>query len=189
MNRVLLIGSPGAGKSTLSRRLGEKLGIEVIHLDSLYWHAGWVETPREEWSAVVADVVHTRSSWIIDGHYNSTLETRLAVADTVIFLDVPRFVCLWRVLKRWAQYRGRTRPDMPEGCEEKIDWEFVHYVWDFARKVPKIYETLNRYRDDYNFNLVVLKNHLEVEAFVASLNQTGQTVHMQQRNAARNRNA
>lgn len=133
-----MIGSGGAGKSTFSRRLGELLGVEVIHLDMLYWHSGWVETPKDVWAEKVAELVR-RDSWIMDGNYSGTFDLRLKACDTVIFLDMPRLLCLWRVLKRLLIYRGRSRPDMAGGCREKLSREFLLWVWNYPRRTrPKI---------------------------------------------------
>lgn len=139
--KVAVIGSPGAGKSTLSRHLGARLGLPVIHLDGAYWHPGWVETPRDEWEQTVRALT-LGETWIIDGNYGGTMDIRLAAADTIIYLDFPRRLCAWRVLKRGFQHRGRTRPDMGPGCREKIDWKFVLWVWNYpARSRP---DTLQR---------------------------------------------
>jgi adenylate kinase family enzyme len=132
MRRVLVIGSGGAGKSTFAARLGERTGLPVIHLDALFWRAGWRETPREEWAARVEELI-AADAWIMDGNYGGTMERRLAACDTVVFLDFPRSLCLWRVIKRRAKFRGRSRPDMAEGCEERLTWEFVRWVWDYPR--------------------------------------------------------
>src|ERR1051325_11561095 len=118
MRRVLVIGSGGAGKSTFAARLGERTGLPVVHLDAHYWRAGWRETPREEWDARVDELL-AADEWIIDGNYGGTLARRLAACDTVIFLDLPRTLCLWRVVKRRALFRGRSRPDMAEGWPER----------------------------------------------------------------------
>src|SRR5918992_2213979 len=104
MKRILVIGSGGAGKSTVARRLGQLLDLEVNHLDKFYWKPGWVESPRDEWLETVIELIN-RDSWIIDGNYSGTLELRLQKADTVVFLDMPRRLCLWRIVKRNLQYR------------------------------------------------------------------------------------
>lgn len=133
MRRVAIIGSPGAGKSTFARRLGDITGVEVVHLDRLFWKPGWVETPRQEWVQLQQQLVE-RAAWIIDGNYGATMDTRLQAADTVIFLDFPRRVCLWRAVKRAIKFRGQTRPDMGNGCPEKIDLEFLLYIWRFRKR-------------------------------------------------------
>jgi adenylate kinase family enzyme len=104
MKRVVVIGSGGAGKSTFSRRLHAATGLPLIHLDRLFWRPGWTEMPNEEWRATNEMLVKAEA-WIIDGNYGGTMDVRLAAADTIIFLDLPRLVCLYRVLKRLAAYR------------------------------------------------------------------------------------
>src|SRR6516165_4905489 len=96
MKKVLVIGSGGAGKSIFARHLGTLLNLDVIHRDALYWHPGWVQTPSAEWRQVIAELLR-RDAWIIDGNYSSTLALRLAACDTVIFIDIARLICLWRV--------------------------------------------------------------------------------------------
>lgn len=132
MQRVVILGSGGAGKSTLARRLGDRLGLPVMHLDREHWQPGWVEPTRAEWAARVAElVVHDR--WVIDGNYGGTIDIRLRACDTAILLDLPRWLCLWRVTRRWLKYRGRTRPDMTPGCDERIDWIFGRWIWNYPR--------------------------------------------------------
>lgn len=133
MRRVLVIGSGGAGKSTFARRLAERTGLPLIHLDERYWHEGWVATPNAEWDAVIAELVG-QGSWIMDGNYGRTLPARLAACDTVIFLDVPRLVCLWRLVKRRLGFAGRTRPGVAPGCPERLTWEFAWWIWDYPRR-------------------------------------------------------
>ncbi|MCD5322426.1 MULTISPECIES: DNA topology modulation protein [Pontibacillus] len=144
MKRVIVIGSPGAGKSTFSKRLGRLVNEEVYHLDQLFWLPGWVMRERDEFIALQEEVMN-QASWIIDGNYGGTLGVRLEKADTVIWIDPPRKVCLYRILKRYFLNRNQTRPDMTEGCEEKLDWEFIKYVWNFRRdKRPKLNEQLHK---------------------------------------------
>ena len=147
MKKIAIVGSCGAGKSTLARQLGEILDIEVIHLDSFYWKPGWVKTPKDEWKNTVEDLVK-RETWIIDGNYNSTIDIRLNAADTIIFLDVPRTVCLWRVIKRRFQYAGKSRPDMASGCLERLTWSLIYWIWDYPiRSRPKILQKLGERAD------------------------------------------
>lgn len=138
MERIAIIGPSGAGKSTLARAMGQHLGIPVVHLDAVFWHSGWIGTPRDEWRDIQTRLV-TPTQWIIDGNYGSTLDVRLERADTVVFLDFSRRYTIPRVLRRRIQYQGRTRPDLAPGCPEKIDWEFIQWVWRFpTRERPSI---------------------------------------------------
>lgn len=130
MQRILVIGSPGAGKSTLSHELAARTGLPLFHLDKLFWRPGWVERDRDEGRAELAEVL-AGERWIIDGNYGSSLPLRIARADTVVWLDYPTWLCFGRVFTRWWQYRGRARPDMTEGCPENLNLEFLLYVLNF----------------------------------------------------------
>ena len=166
-----MIGSGGAGKSTFSRRLGERLGLEVIHLDVEHWRPGWVETPKEEWRLKV-EALCRRESWVMDGNFSGTLEPRLAACDTVVFLDLPRAVCVWRVLKRVVTYRKNTRPDMAEGCHEKFDVKFLHWVWTYPERTrPKVLALLEKYREGRK--VIRLRSSAEVERFLKQLEVRG----------------
>jgi adenylate kinase family enzyme len=127
MRRVLVIGPCGSGKSTLARELAPLLRLPLTHMDQLGWQAGWIETEKAELNARLAAVV-AQDEWLIEGNYGSTLAPRLARADTVIYLDFPIRLCLWRLIRRIASNRGRSRPDMPEGCPERFDAAFFWYV-------------------------------------------------------------
>ena len=163
-----MIGSGGSGKSTFARWLGARVGIGVVHLDRAYWRPGWVETPKDEWRRRVAELV-SGDSWVIDGNFGSTLELRIEACDTVIFLDLPRAVCTWRVLKRIVMYRDKGRPDMGEGCPERLDFEFLSWVWNFpSRGRPKVIEVLEKHSHDKR--IIRLRSRAEVEKFLAGLN-------------------
>lgn len=167
MQRIAIIGPSGAGKSTLSRRLGTLLDLPVIHLDALNWKPGWVSEPDTQWRQKVRDAA-SGPKWIIDGNYGGTLDLRLQAADTVIFLDFPRWVCVCRVLWRIVSYHGRTRPDMGEGCPERFDMEFLEWVWNFnATSRPMILRRLEGH--GAGKRIITLRCPRDVEAFVREL--------------------
>jgi len=169
MQRVLVLGCGGAGKSTLAHRLGEITGLPVIHLDAEYWRPGWVETPKEPWRARVRELV-ARERWIMDGNYADTLELRLPAADTIIFLDCARWRCLLRVFRRVAANAGRTRPDMGPGCPEKLDLEFLRWVWSFnAGDRQKVLQALHRHSSGKALH--VLRTPCDARRFVQSLEE------------------
>jgi adenylate kinase family enzyme len=128
MNKIMIIGPPGAGKSTLAHELGEILQIEVIHLDRLFWQNGWKEKPEKKWIQYQFQLVQ-KDAWIMDGSYHGTLDIRLIEADTIIFLDMPRLLCLWRVVKR--HFTAPLRPDLPKQCRDKLDRTYLMKVWSF----------------------------------------------------------
>lgn len=130
--RIAIIGSPGAGKSTLARALAARTGLPLVHLDQLHWRAGWTAPPEPEWQARVRAAAEGER-WIIDGNYGTTLAPRLARAELVLWLDPPTALCLWRVATRIAGQWGRVRADMAPGCPERLDWRFLRYVACFRR--------------------------------------------------------
>lgn len=169
MQRIALIGSGGAGKSTLAMQLSQILGIEVVHLDTLFWQPGWTPTPREEWQAIQEELVR-RTQWIIDGNYSATMETRLAAADTVIYLDMPNWLCLWRAVKRRIMYAGRTRPDMAPGCPEQLDWAFLKWIWQYpATRRPAMLKRLEAL--GASTRVIHLRSPREVDAFLKQVGQ------------------
>ena len=144
MKRVIVIGSGGAGKSTLARAMGQRLGLRVVHLDAQFWQAGWVERDREDWLEWQRNAL-LEPRWIMDGNYGGTLDVRLEAADTVIFLDLPPAICIARVVWRVLRYLGHSRPDMARGCPEKLDFKFLRWIWQYPRKNrPVILEKLTR---------------------------------------------
>jgi adenylate kinase family enzyme len=167
MKRVLVIGSGGAGKSTFARRLGARLRLPVIHLDKAFWRAGWVETPKDEWRRTVEELC-AGGAWVMDGNYSGTLDVRLAACDSVVFLDLPRTLCLWRVLKRALIYRGTSRPDVAEGCHEHLNMEFFLWVWNYPKRSrPKLLSRLEEHaRGKQVFNL---RSSVEVEKFLEEI--------------------
>lgn len=166
MERILIIGCGGAGKSTLARQLGEKLELPVVHLDSIFWLPGWVEMEREAFDDRVRQELE-KPKWIIDGNYNRTMPQRIAKCDTVIYLDFSRFACLLGVLKRVITNHGKVRPDMGEGCPERFDLDFLKWVWNFNRNNREgCYRLLN---EAEGIETVVLKNRRMVRRFLKSL--------------------
>ncbi|MSQ14248.1 MAG: DNA topology modulation protein [Dehalococcoidia bacterium] len=164
MKRIAIIGSGGSGKSTLARQLGAILSLEVTHLDSIFWRPGWTKTPLEEWTTIQQELVQ-KETWIMDGNFGGTQHIRLEAADTVIFLDLPRHTCLWRIIKRWYQYAGRSRPDLAPGCPEKLGLSFLAWIWNYRRRSrPSILERLKRYAQGRR--IVVIGHPREVRQFL-----------------------
>ena len=130
MERILVIGSPGAGKSTLATEIARRSGLPLIHLDRHAWLPGWVELGKAEWKAKVAELV-AGDKWVIDGNYGGSLPLRLERADTVIDLELPAWRCIARILRRVAGSWGRVRADMAEGCPEQFDFAFLVYTARF----------------------------------------------------------
>ena len=166
MERIIIIGCGGAGKSTLAQKLGEKLDIPVVHLDKLFWKPGWVEMPKDEFDELLRQEM-AKERWIMDGNFNRTLPERIARCDTLIYLDFNRFTCLMGVLKRVLTTYGTVRPDMGEGCPERIDFTFLKWLWNFNKnKREGNYRLLN---EAAHAETIVLKNRRAVKKFLSQL--------------------
>ena len=165
MQRIAIIGCSGAGKSTLAKTLARKLNLLVIHLDAYYWQPGWQESDRDKWQKINQELIQG-DRWVIDGNYGSTMDLRLAAADTIVWLDFNRYLCLWRIVKRYLQYYGKTRLDMGTGCLERLNWEFLQYVWNFPQlHRPKILNKLSKY--EASKQIIVLQNPNRAIMFAA----------------------
>lgn len=134
MQRIVILGNAGSGKSTLARELGERLTLPVVHLDRLFWGAGWNKPQLEVFRTRVNEAI-SGYGWVCEGNYHrQTFDLRLPRADLIVWLDTPRMICLSRVVLRSAL--NRPRPDLPAGCREKLDRDFLsflRFIWDFNR--------------------------------------------------------
>lgn len=169
MKRIIIVGSPGAGKSTLSSRIHEIMDIDLFHLDKLFWKPGWVCISRKELKEKIRNLMEL-DSWIIDGNYGSTMEMRIKKADTIIFLDFPLWLCLWGIIKRRFMYAKKIRPDITEGCNEKLDFEFIIWVLTFPfKKRRDIHEKIKKY--SRGKKVFIFKTRREVDEFINKLIQ------------------
>jgi adenylate kinase family enzyme len=138
VNRVAVVGPVGAGKSSLAAELGRRLGVRVLHLDTLFWKPGWVPTPLDEWEAVQRREL-AATAWIADAQYDDILPEWVEEADTVVFLDVSPLVCLWRVGRRRLDRGGSgatpagTEPGAVHGALRK----FVRNQWRYRTRVRR----------------------------------------------------
>lgn len=132
MQRIVVMGPPGSGKSTLARRLGKQHGLPVFHLDQAFWQPGWIKTPADRFRSEVERIAGL-PAWVIDGNYTDTIKPRLAAADAVIYLDVPSWLSVLRLLRRTLVGYGRVRADAAPGCAERLDLSFLRYAWSWNR--------------------------------------------------------
>lgn len=165
--RIIVIGSPGSGKSTFSRVLAEKTGITLIHLDKEFWNSGWVETSREQWIKKQEALLNA-DSWIIDGNYGGTLDMRLEKADTIICFKLSRIVCLYSYFKRVITNINKVRPDMPEGCPEKLDFEFMKYIWDFPKNSGQ--KNINKLKEIRDKQIIIFTGRSEANKYLKDVN-------------------
>lgn len=166
LNRILLIGCCGAGKTTLAYTLADIMALPIIHLDKEYFYPEWVEPDEAEWVQKVTALA-ARDTWIMDGNYSGSLDIRLERADMVIFLDYGRVRCLARALKRTISTYHCVRQDMASGCPERFNWAFLAYIWSFHKTImPRIRSAFTRHPD---VPVIRLRNPLQTAAYVKSL--------------------
>lgn len=163
MERIMVIGCPGCGKTTFSAKLARRLNLPLVHLDQLGWQGEWQGVPKETFDRLLREKV-AKPRWIIDGNYNRTIPIRLDRCDTVIFMDYPRRVCLWGVLSRTLRNYGKVRSDMGGNCRERLDPSFLRFVWRFrATHNSRYYALLEGQREK---QVVILKSRKETAAFL-----------------------
>ncbi len=165
----MIIGCCGAGKSTLAKKVHERTDLPLVHLDQLFWKPNWTEPSTEEWEGIV-EKASDEATWIMDGNYGGTMDIRLNKADTVVFLNRPTWLCLFRVFKRVALNYGKTRFDMPDGCRERFDFDFLKYVYHYNKtrrdKILNKLEVIKREKQVF-----VLNNENEISNFLSQIEQ------------------
>ena len=158
MKKIMVIGCPGSGKSTFSKKLHQMTGIPLFHLDMLYWNSDRTTVDKAVFRERLANTIQ-KDEWIIDGNYSSTMELRLQACDTVIFLDYPLEVCLNGVKER----RGKVRTDMP-WVENEEDAEFIEFIRNYnSQSRPTVMELLDKYSDK---DICIFKNREEADGFL-----------------------
>lgn len=163
MERVLIIGSNGAGKSTFSFRLAEKTGLPLVHIDQIYWRGSWDVTPEDAFDRQVQAETQ-KPRWIIEGNNLRSLSQRLTRADTVFWFSFPPPLCVLNILRREWEYRGRVRPDMPDQCVSQWDLHFLRSVWSFNRKNNRQIASL--LQNTKNVRVIRFTNYRQVEQYL-----------------------
>lgn len=161
--KILVLGYSGSGKSTFAIKLGKLCQCDVLHLDKLHWLPGWKERERAEEIQMLGTYLDENREWVIDGNYSHLLmERRLEEADAVYIFQFNRFLCLFRVIKRLLQYRGKSRESITPGCEEKIDLEFLYWVL-YEGRDKKHRQHFQNIADRYREKTTVIHNPGELK--------------------------
>ena len=161
MRKVIVIGCPGAGKSTFARKLRDATNLPLYYLDMLWHKEDKTNISREEFDTKLNDIIK-KDNWIIDGNYLRTLEMRLKECDTVFLLDYSLEVCLAGAKSRI----GKKREDMP-WVETELDEEFKQFIEDFSKsQLPQVYELLDKYSEKRN--IIIFKSRVEAEKYTNS---------------------
>lgn len=163
MNKIIVIGCPGSGKSTFSKELKKIYNLPLYHLDLIWNNPDKTTITREEFDQELSKIFNT-NEWIIDGNYQRTLENRIKEANTIFLLDYPVDVCLEGANSRV----GIKREDMP-WVEDELDKEFKQKIIDFSqKKLPEIYDLLDKYKD--NRNIIIFKTRKDSEKYLMNIN-------------------
>ena len=162
MERILIIGSNGAGKSTFSFRLAEKLNLPLVHIDRIYWRGSWDVTPESEFDRIVRTEAE-KPAWIIEGNNIRSLPQRLERADTVFWFEFPPPLCVLNILRREWKYRGKVRPDMPDQCVSRCGPAFLRMAWKFNKRN---HDRIQALLDQYNrLTVVRFTNYQQIERY------------------------
>ena len=176
--KIAIIGNAGSGKSSLSLKLHELLGIPLYHLDQYFWKPGWQEPDPIEFEKIHNQLCNrgdalpaeaSREGWIIEGIATRLFEYRVKKADIVIFLDVPTYICLYRIFKRALTHFGHVYFSNAKGCPERgPDLKFLKFIWNFnSQRKPLIESLLQKYQDQKQ--TFVIKNQGELNEAVKKL--------------------
>lgn len=164
IRKIAILGYSGSGKSTLAEKLAKANDRPLLHLDTIYFTKNWQVRDYEE-QVKLLETFLSNSEWVLDGNYASLLQKeRLEQADQILLVLFSRWVCLKRVVQRYFKYRGRTRPSMAEGSEEKLDLAFIWWVLHQGRNAQKR-QDFQDILDTYGDKVIVLKNQKQVDAY------------------------
>ncbi|NUB46057.1 AAA family ATPase [Fertoebacter nigrum] len=169
MRRVMIVGQPGSGKSTLARALGARTGLPVVHMDHIHWQPGWVERTAAQKDRLCAEV-EAREEWIFEGGHSRSYANRVARADLLIWVDVPVALRLWRVTRRTLTGLGKSRPDLPSACPERLRnlpgfWRFIWATRHSSRaRIARLVQGAPP-----ELRVVHLRSLADVRAFLARL--------------------
>ncbi|MFK5883724.1 MAG: (d)CMP kinase [Candidatus Izemoplasma sp.] len=169
MKRIVILGPSGTGKTTLGRNLSEKLNIKALPLDSVYWKKNWSNISKPEFNIYMHKFLIKNNSWIIDGNYSNHhhLKYRLDLADTIIILDYGVKASLKGILERARKFKNKTRSDMPTGCTEGVDQEFLQYTVFYTPRGRMVKAKALKYKNKKQ--VIVFKNRQELNNWFHAL--------------------
>jgi len=165
----MIIGKSGSGKSTLAKLISDRYNLPLLYLDKVQWLPGWKSRTNVEKEEILNNFLNNNNSWVIDGNYTKCIfERRLNEADQIIYLDFDRFSCLYRCFKRYLQNKNKTRESITEGCNEKIDLEFIIWIL-FKGRTKEIKERNEWIQEEYKDKVIYIKNQRQLDKYIQSI--------------------
>ena len=164
MSKILILGNSGSGKSTFTKVLANKLNCEYLHLDTIIYKHSWTNPEFEEMENKIKEYI-LKPSWIIDGNFLNKATDRFLQCDTIYFLDINRFVCLFSVIKRYFKYKGKSRDSRSDLCDEKITKDYLKWVFKGFYKTSRkyIYEFI---KQNPSKKVVIFKNRRQINKYI-----------------------
>jgi adenylate kinase family enzyme len=163
INKVSIIGISGTGKTHFAKKLSDFLKIPITHYDEFVWGKGWKEVDEKIVEKKLLEIIK-KERWILEGFIHPASKARLENSDTVIYLDYSGFQAMLGGLQRWWRHRGKTRPEMADGCIEKLEWDYLKVMWKRSER-PEIEEAIKGFED----KITRLKTRKEASDFIAKL--------------------
>ena len=169
--KIAIIGYSGSGKSTLARKLADEYDLPVLHFDRVQFRPNWEIRPQASKEIMVKTFLDLHKDWVIDGNYSKlSFERRMEEADVIVVMLFNKLSCLRRVTWRYIKYKNKTRPDMADGCQEKLDPEFVKWILRDGR-TQESKERYQRVLTQYTDKVILIKNQRQLDRVEAQIKQ------------------
>ena len=163
IEKIIILGGPGSGKTTLAKLLGTKYNLPVVNLDGLNYFENWVERDKEERDNIILEKIKEKQ-WIIEGNYKKTLKDRAKKADLIVFLDYPTIILLKGILERNIKNFNKEKEEI-KGCKERVSKKFLKYALKYNKNKKQIFEILNNI-ENINDKLVIIKSRKKLNKWL-----------------------
>lgn len=172
--RIAILGRSGSGKTSYAIELGKRYAVPVHHLDKHFFKHSWIERDPKEFLEIQQNLV-SQDRWIIDGNNLRTIQTRLARAHMLVIFDMPKLLCLWRVIKRAFQ-KNRNIDDRAPNSPERLTWTLIKYSWNYEKRLQKSADIL----ENTSVPIVYVRSKADIRALDEKIAQLAQAIDLHQ---------